>query len=215
MSRRGSWRSSFGAGLLATAAWLAGCASTPAPAWHSLVPAAAAVTPAVAASRPGRTPLKVAIGAVSLPDEVDRAPLVLRGTGGALAVLDGDRWAEPLKAQLPRAIALAIGQRLPGAVVGSEPNRALLQPDWRVAIDVQRFELQRGGPDQAVLRVVWVLRPGFVREGTEPGAAPAQVFEVAVPAQGGSTAALVAAMAAAVAQLSGQISQSLCPAGAC
>ena len=213
MSRHGSWRAGLGAVLLAGGACLAGCASTPAPAWHTLVPAAATAGSAPTAA--DRVPLTVAIGAVSLPDEVDRAQLVLRGTGGVLAVLDGERWAEPLKSQLPRAIALALGQRLPGAVVVAEPNLALAQPAWRVAIDVQRFELQRAAPDQALLRVVWALRPGFVREGGEPPAAAAQLFEVAVPAQGGSTAALVAAMAAAVVQLSGQIARQLCPAGAC
>ena len=187
---------------------MAGCASSPPPDWHSLVPAA----PAQTTPAPPPAARTLVIGVVTLPDEVDRPQLVVRGAGGAPLRLDAERWSEPLKAQLPRALALALAPQLPATLVTAAPGGAVLLPTWRVTIDVQRFELQRG-PDRAVLRAVWLLSPGGVRgDGPTP---PPQLFETAVPATGSGPAALVAAMAAAVAQLSGQISRSVCAAGPC
>jgi uncharacterized lipoprotein YmbA len=193
---------------------LAGCASSPAPHWHSLVPAAPA-TPAAAATS-GAAPARqtLVVSSIAMPDEVDRPLLVVRSAAGAPALLDGERWSEPLKAQLPRALALALTPRLPATLVTAAPGGTVVLPTWRLAVDVQRFELQRG-PDRAVLRVVWALRPGGVRDGTAPAAPAPQVFDTAVPAAGGGTAALVAAMGTALEQLSGQISQSVCAAGPC
>jgi uncharacterized lipoprotein YmbA len=189
---------------------LTGCASSPAPVWHSLVPAAPAAAAAAASA-----PLTVSVAAVTVPQEVDRVQLVLRSADGTPSVLEQERWAEPLKAQLPRALALSLAPRLPRAVVVTSAGGTLALPSWRVVVDVQRFELQRGaGGDRAVLRAVWELRPGSARDNV-PLAAPPQVFELAVPAAGGSSAALVAAMAVAVDRFSGQMSQSLCALGAC
>lgn len=190
---------------------LAGCASSPAPHWHSLVPAApAAAVPAMPA--PARQTLVV--GAFALPDEIDRPLLVVRGAAGEPALLDVERWSEPLKAQLPRALALALTPRLPGTLVTAAPGGTVALPTWRLAVDVQRFELQRS-PDRAVLRVVWALRPGGVRDVSATAAPAPQVFDASVPAAGSGAAALVTAMATAVEQLSGQISQGVCAAGPC
>lgn len=191
----------------------AACTSnSPAPAWHSLVGAAPSAQSASAAG-PAPVARTLVVGMVTVPDEVDRPQLVVR-SAGTPALLDGERWSEPLKAQLPRALALALARRLPGTLVGTTAGGTLALPTWRVVVDVQRFELQRG-PDRAVLRVVWALRAGGVSDGSAPAGPTPQVFEAAVPASGGSPAALVAAMGAAIEQLSGQMSQAACAAGPC
>lgn len=185
---------------------LAGCASSPTIGWHSLVPAAP--PDAASATAPSRTTL--AVGPVTVPDEVDRPQLVMRGAAGTPALLDHERWSEPLKTQLPRALALGLAPRLPGVLVVAAPGGAVAVPGWRLVVDVQRFELQR---ERAVLRAVWVLRPGVARDGEPP--AP-QVFEATVPVAAGSgPAPAVAAMAVALDQLTGQISRALCPAAGC
>lgn len=178
---------------------LAGCASSPPIGWHSLVPPAPAA-PIAAAPTPATATLVV--GLVTVPDEVDRPQIVLRGPDGVPALLDGERWSEPLKAQLPRALALGLAPRLPGVLVVAAPGAAVALPDRRLVVDVQRFELQR---DRAVLRAVWSVRAGM------PNAAPPapQLFEVAVPVAGGGTAASVAAMRTALDGLVVQISRAL------
>lgn len=191
--------------ILVALAALGGCASPPPIGWHSLVPAAAA--PAASAPAPVRTTL--AVGLVTVPDEVDRPQLVLRGASGVPALLDNERWTEPLKAQLPRALALGLAPRLPGVLVVAAPGAAVAAPGWRLVVDVQRLELQR---ERAVLRAVWTLRPGVPRDGEAP--AP-RLFETAVPVVGIGPAASVAAMAAALDQLTGQMSRSVCAAVGC
>jgi uncharacterized lipoprotein YmbA len=186
---------------------LAGCASSPAIGWHSLVPAAAALAPSAAASAPASTTLMIT--AVTVPDEVDRPQLVVRGPAGTPALLDGERWSEPLKAQLPRALALGLAARLPQVLVVAAPGNAVPVPAWRLVVDVQRFELQGG---RAVLRAVWVLRPGVPRDAAAP--AP-QLFEASVPVAGAGPAAQVAAMGRALDELAGRISRSACLASGC
>lgn len=193
--------------ILVVLAALGGCASSPPIGWHSLVPAAPAA--AAAPSTPPAPAATLAVGLVTVPDEVDRPQLVVRNAGGAPALLDGERWSEPLKAQLPRALALGLGARMPQWLVVAAPGAAVVAPSWRLVVDVQRFELQR---ERAVLRAVWTLRPGVPRDGAPP--AP-QLFEAAVPVASPGAAASVAAMASALDQLSGQISRSLCAAASC
>lgn len=194
------------AALAAMAVLWVGCAAPSAPAWHSLVPAAA--MPAAGASAPGvPAPASIAIGRVGVPEEVDRAPLVMLAPGG-LKLLDGERWIEPLKAQLPRAIALGIGQQRPGVLATAYPGSAA-GARWRLSADVQRFEL-RTQPAEARLRVAWTLR------GAADGAPPAmQLFETAVPAEGALPQALVAAMSRAVARFSAEVAQQVCAADGC
>ncbi len=188
---------------------LAACASSsPAPSWHSLVAPAGAAS--AAAPAPARQTLVV--GPVSVPDEVDRAQLVLRSAAGLPTLLEGERWSEPLKAQLPRALALALAPRMPGTLVATAIGGGVPSPSWRLGVEVQRFELQRG-PDRAVLRAVWTLRRADARDAAAT-LAP-QLFEAVVPAAGPDPAALAAAMAAAVEQLAGQISRSVCAGGPC
>lgn len=193
---------------LAGLALLAGCASSsPPPNWHSLVP------PAATASSPQPVARQtLVVGPVTVPDEVDRPQLVLRNAAGVPALLDGERWSEPLKAQLPRALALGVAPRLPGTLVATAAGGGVAMPNWRLAVEVQRFELQRS-PDRAVLRAVWSLKR--VDPQAAASAAAPQLFETTVPAAGTNAAALAAAMTTAMDQLAGQISRSVCAAGPC
>lgn len=186
----------LGAVLLA-----AGCASSPPPAFHSLVPAAAPASPALPAAAAGAAGPSVSVGRISVPEAVDRSPLVV-AQGSSLAVLDGERWVEPVKAQLPRALALLLAERLPGATVTAWPAAGVATPDWRLSADVQRFDLA-SAPARAQLRVVWTLRAA----GTE-AAPPPRVFDTTVAAaEGGGEAALVAAMREAVARWADAVAQ--------
>lgn len=183
---------------LVTLGALAGCASSPPVGWHSLVPAAASAP----AAAPRGTLATLSVGPVTVPDEVDRPQLVVR-RDGVPALIEDERWSEPLKSQLPRALALGLAQRQPALLVVSTAGASVAVPDRRLVVDVQRFELQR---ERVVLRAVWVLRPTAARDTSPP--AP-QLFEAAVPVEGGGNAAMVAAMRAALDQLVVQISRAL------
>lgn len=191
-----------------SAALLVGCASSPTIGWYSLVPPGANQAPADASPHAPRTTL--AVSSVTVPDEVDRPQLVLRGPSGTPALLDNERWTEPLKAQLPRALALGLSQRLPQVLVVATPGAAVPVPAWRLVVDVQRFELQH---ERVVLRAVWSLRStGAGARDAEP--AP-QRFETVMPVAGSGTAAAVAAMGGALDELTGRIARSFCTAAGC
>lgn len=193
--RAGGLAAVLGAALLA-----AGCASSPPPTFHSLVADAASMPAAAAAPLAASAP-GVHVGRISVPEAVDRSPLVV-AQGSGLAVVDGQRWVEPVKAQLPRAVALLLAERLPGTTVTAWPAAGAAATDWRLTADVQRFELA-SAPARAQLRVVWTLRAA----GTE-AAPPPRVFDTTVAAaEGGSEAALVAAMRTAVARWADAVAQ--------
>jgi uncharacterized lipoprotein YmbA len=187
---------------------------------HTLVPPASATVttadpvrgqPAGArrASTPAEraAPLVIAVGLPVIPDEVDRAQLVIRGPEGGITMLDNERWAEPLKSGLPRALALALSQRLPEAIVASYPGTGLTTPTWRLTLEVQRFELRRSPSPAATLRAVWSLRQS---SGAEP--ARGRLFDITLPApadQRGLEGA-VAAMTVAVGRLADEVAQEAC-----
>lgn len=182
---------------LAAAMLAAGCASPSVPpAWHSVVAPAGAATATVP------TTTSVAIGRVAVPEAVDRPALVVESPAG-LVLLDGQRWIEPLKAQLPRALALLLTERVPSATFTAWPSVPAAAA-WRLTADVQRFELAGGPRPAARLRVVWTLRAGDAP--VEP-----QVFDAAVPAAGPEPAALVAAMRQALAGWADRVAERLRP----
>lgn len=224
--------------LLAAGACSSIVGDSPAPAWHSLVASAAAdatadtptaVPPTVvpphapAAAGQRRAISTLAVARISVPDEVDRQPLVL-SSAGERRLLDGQRWIEPLKTQLPRALALALAAEVPGLQTSAFPAAA---PDAarRLVVDVQRFELVAGSADDASksmrphaqLRVLWALRdgapadaaPGSGADASRTSATPMQLFDIAVPATDASPRALVAAMREAVRLLAQQVGATL------
>lgn len=195
--------------LAAIAGLLSACASAPpATGWHTLVPQPGLVSPTVMAPSPGNMPGSTearprawSLGAVSLPAEVDRPQLVLRfGVDGVLLAED-ERWIEPLKQQLPRALVLALSERSGRPVLQALGSGTA---SHRLTVEVQRFELR---PDEsAVLRAVWALTP----VGNAGAATPAlvRVFEVSVPATAG-VAGSVEAMRQAVDRLASEIAASV------
>lgn len=201
------------AGLLALpiAPVLSGCASgSPVIHWHSLV-----ATDDEPIRRPAslvQAPVTLVVGPATVPDEVDRSPLVVHVPARGVLLLDNERWTAPLKSQLPRAVAFGVGRRIPGALVGAYPNTALPDPRWRLLMDVERFELRQGTSGGAWLRVLWTLRAN----GPNAPAAYAQVTDVSVGADpAGGIDGLVAAMQAAVEQLAADVGSRLCTLGAC
>jgi uncharacterized lipoprotein YmbA len=83
---------------------------------------------------------RVAIGPATVPEALDRQQLVLSVAPNRYAITDSDRWSEPLKREIPRVIAETVGQRLPAARVAAHSQYGGQDADYRVLIDVLRFE---------------------------------------------------------------------------
>jgi uncharacterized protein len=130
---------------------LAGCAGSPKSDFYTLSVAAPPASPQPAA------PITVLIGAVSVPELVDRPQIVVNAGGNKVDIDEFARWADSLKSQIPRVIRADLAQQLNGARVAASPMGGDPAAAYRVQIDVQRFEAALG--DAATVEVLWSVSP--------------------------------------------------------
>ena len=135
-------------GLL-LALFIAGCAGSPPTNLYTLSAAPAADT------RSPQSPAVVALGPVTLPDYIDRPQIVTRKNAYQIELATYDQWAAPLYDMLPRALVEDVALRLP-----SDRVVAFLQVDdasfdYRIAVDVSRFDVDATGA--ATLAARWQL----------------------------------------------------------
>jgi uncharacterized protein len=132
--------------LCAFAVVAAGCASTPSAHFYTL--SATATRSSMSSS------LSVAVGPVSVPAVVDRPEIVVSTGDNEVQLDEFNRWASPLQDNLARAIAENLV-----AILGTPRVTLSLQTlsaDYRVAIEVQRFQSTPG--KSATLDAVWIVR---------------------------------------------------------
>lgn len=141
------WRAAL-ATLFGKIVFVAGCGTTPAPVFYTLN--AGGVPPAAASS------LSVVVGPVTLPEAVDRPQLVVSASGNRVKIEEFHRWAEPLKTEIPRVIAAQLGRELGTGNTASSSQLAIADPDYRVVVDIQRFDSRRG--EEVVVEALWTVR---------------------------------------------------------
>jgi len=130
-----------------------GCGTSPPVRYFTL----AAEPPLAAdASAATQTPYVIAVGPITVPEMVDRPHLVLRSSPTRVEVTEQARWAAPLKSEIPRVIASRLARLLPGATTATSDQRALSAPDYRVHIDIQRFDSAPG--ESATVGASWSVR---------------------------------------------------------
>jgi len=93
------------------------------------------------------------VGPVAVPESVDRSAMVLQSSANQVDLSDEHRWAEPLKTAIPRVIAENLMRLLNTPRVMASRTGPAIDSDYRVALDVQRFEssLSQG----ATIEVLW------------------------------------------------------------
>ena len=154
------------AAVAAVAVVAAGCASTAPDRFYRLAnqqppPTQVRGTPAWAAAMP-----VVAIGAVSVPDLVDRPQIVTLGSGSRVQVSEQHRWAEPLKLAIGRLVAERIAAGLGSALVSAYPADTGIEAGYRVSLSVQRFDSELGvAANDTVLWTVRRVADGQLRSG--------------------------------------------------
>jgi uncharacterized lipoprotein YmbA len=195
---------------LALGALASACASAPPETFYTLtagVRRAASDDGASARppSSPGGRPAapSVVVTPAALPGLVDRPQLVLADGETTVVLLEQQRWAEPLRAQIARVVAEDLG-RLLGTWRVAIREDAIPTPDCRVSLDVQRFESSRRGP--AFNETLWtvVCADGVMRTGRSAASEP-----LVSPAVGDTLAPVVAAHGRALDRMSREIAQTL------
>ena len=142
------------------------------------------------------TAVAVMVGPVTIPASVDQPEFVVQVAANRVQVDEFNRWVAPLGDAIARAVAGDLVVLLGTPEVASN-QLANFVPDYRVTIDVQRFESVPG--NAATLEAVWTVRKtvgGEIRSGRTVAR---------VPVQGQSYDALAAAHSQALAQMSTDI----------
>ena len=130
---------------------LAGCGSTLKESFYMLSGPATPM-PATAANA-----VSVHVGPVMVPEAVDRPSMVIRTAPNQVDISDAHRWAEPLKAGIPRVVAEGLMRELGTGRVTATRVGANQPADFRVAIEVQRFDSSPA--EGATLDAHWTVTP--------------------------------------------------------
>ena len=156
---------------LAACAVLAACGTAPKESFYTLAGPQSPLPAALPST------LSIYVGPVVVPESVDRTPMVIRKGPNEVDIEDFHRWAEPLKTAIPRVVAGTLMRELGTAKVISSRAASATAVDYRVAIEIQRFEssLQSG----ALVDAYWTIVPakgGAAKTGRtvaeEPATAP-------------------------------------------
>lgn len=175
---------------------VAGCGTSPPVTFFTL-----AAEPRTAGAPTAVSAFSVVVGPVTVPELVDRPQLVLRTSSTQVQVLEQARWAASLKSEIPRVIAADLSRLLPEAKTATSSQRAVTPPEYRVLVDVQRFD---SAPDSATIEAAWTVRSpdgtvvagrSMASERTGPG------YDSLVAAHGRALTAVSADIAAAIAKL--------------
>lgn len=140
----------------------------------------------------------VTVGPVRVPELVDRPQMVVRRGANQVDVLEQHRWAQPLPAEITQALATALAARLPQARIVLDRETGSTQADYRVTLDVKRFEAVLG--EAATVQSSWTIQPNAAKAAPRVGQSTVQM-----PAGGADYDALAAAFSSAVRQTGNDI----------
>ncbi len=162
--------------LIGPIGWaLAGCSGTEPSNYYLLSSLPAPESPIRAAPS---DQLAVGVGPVSLPMYLDRPQLVTRASANRLDLNEFDRWAEPVQDMFSRTLAENVSALIGSDLVYVLPRRRTPELDYRVAVEVFRFDRSPEGEVELLAR--WTItadddetslitRRSMIIEPTPPG----------------------------------------------
>jgi uncharacterized lipoprotein YmbA len=137
--------------LLCVSALLSACASTPTNFYtlesQSRPPA---VTTIASAKK-----LLIGIGPLTLPALLDRKGIVTRAENNSVQIAEFDQWAAPLQNNVIAVLSKNVATLQPNAIVRAYPWSVYGNVDYRVIIDITRFDMQLG--KSANLEASWAI----------------------------------------------------------
>ena len=183
------------AGLL----FLAGCFGSTGPArFYALSPMEQA--PTGQGAKTGTSEIAVGIGPIKIADYLDRSDIVTRDTGHTVKLAEFEQWAGSFENNFTHALAENIGFLLKSDHIYVHPWPRPVPADYRIALEVIRFDGQLGG--EACLVARWSV---FGEESEKLIAVKRSSIQE--PTGGSGYEALVAAESRALAKLSQEIAQ--------
>lgn len=177
---------------------LTGCASSPNETYYTLsagVPVNGAILTA------SESAYSIAVGPITLPEVVDRPQFVLRAGPNEVTIVELHRWAGSLRSEIPRIIADNLTADLNVKRVAAYPQSAGDNADYRVLVDIQRFDSTLG--ESVIIDALWTVKrvsDGVLRTGRST---------TRESSGGGSYDAVVAAHSRALATISHEIAEAI------
>jgi hypothetical protein len=156
----------------------------------------------MSAAQPVARRMSIGVGPIRIPDYLRRQELVVRTSTTQVDPVEVDRWAEPLDRSVPRVISENLAFLLGTDQVLTFPWYESSRPAYQVEVRILRFEPSTSGA--AVLAARWDAR--------EIGVASTRVSHetnVTRQATGPDPAQVVAALSAALGDLSREIADAL------
>ena len=144
----------------------------------------------------------VYVGPVAVPDSVDRAPMVLMNSANNVDLSEEHRWAEPLKAAIPRIVGEHLMRLLGTTRVMSSRVGTSVDIDYRVALEVQRFDSSLR--DGAAIDVLWTITGRRAPAGGRSGRS-----DVREPTQSATPEGVAAAHSRALARVAADIAAAI------
>jgi uncharacterized lipoprotein YmbA len=144
----------------------------------------------------------IAVGPVMFPRSLRRSQVVIRTGPNSVELDEFHRWAGSLESDFVDVLGSNLGALLSTDRVAVYPAEARFPLDYRVVLDVDRFDGTPGGT--LVLKVRWAISAGDSGE-----ALVVRQSMIQEPVAGDTVDALVQAHDAAVAQLSHQIADQI------
>jgi len=187
----------WSAAVLLTISSLTGCGSSRET--YYTLSAGAAVNAATSAN--GESAYSIAVGPITLPEVVDRPQFVLRAGPNEVSIVELHRWAGPLKSEIPRIIADNLAADLNVKRVAAYPQSAGDNADYRVLVDIQRFDSTMG--ESVTIDALWTVKrvsDGVLRTGRSTARESGS---------GGSYDAVAAAHSRALATISREIAEAI------
>ena len=114
-----------------------------------------ATSPPLVTSTTTAKKMLIGIGPLSLPALVDRKQIVTRGANNAIQLAEFHQWATPLQDNVLNVLSKNIAAQQTNAIVRSYPWSVYGEMDYRVIIDISRFDSQLG--KSANLEASWAI----------------------------------------------------------
>jgi uncharacterized lipoprotein YmbA len=191
--------------IVAILALLCACSSAPPTRYYVLAPLAQAplAKPQAAADR-AIAPVALVVKDLRLPQYLDRSQIVTRSENHRLQISEFELWGGNLREDMTRVLAENLRQLLDGDRVIAAPYTMSVTPDYRLEVEIQRFEREAGG--RVRLSAHWWLTRGA---DAVLLASPEASFQGAALGEKSSYEALVASMSAVYGELAQAIARSV------
>jgi len=188
--------------LMLGALWMvySGCASSP-PSRFYLLSSLEAPRPEMKPSADERC-FSVGIGPVKIPEYLDQPKIVTRGGGNQLKLAEFDRWSEGLNGNITRVFAENLSVLLCTKTIAIFPWRGGIPLDYRIELDVQRFDGTLGA--DVSLEAWWRLLSGDGKTLLQ-----SKRTSISEPAGGGDYESLVLAQSRTLEKLSREVAEAI------